>query len=201
VKRRRDRGGAAGYTLIEVVAAMAVLGAGILGILAMQGAAVNANLRAHEITTATNLARLWQERLRRDSYQWNHPSVDSPASNLANTWYLRPLATSTTTNWVIPTQPTGLSSPLESAAFDYWGRDVATTSASAYYCTHLRLTRVIDDELVRAEVRVWWFRQGGVRPAAYANCAAAANLNTMGQDKTNVRWVYMTQTLHRHEAR
>jgi len=131
VKRRRDRGGAAGYTLIEVVAAMAVLGAGILGILAMQGAAVNANLRAHEITTATNLARLWQERLRRDSYQWNHPSVDSPASNLANTWYLRPLATSTTTNWVIPTQPTGLSSPLESAAFDYWGRDVATTSASA----------------------------------------------------------------------
>lgn len=94
-----------GYTLIEVMASMAVLGTGIMGILAMQGATVGANRRASELTTATNLARRWQERLRRDSLQWNYPSYGNPISNINNTWYFTPLLTSTATSWILPTQP------------------------------------------------------------------------------------------------
>ncbi len=190
-----------GYTLIEVMASMAVLGTGILGILAMQGATVNANRRANELTTATNLARRWQERLRRDSLQWNYPSYGNPISNINNTWYLASLLTAPTTNWVLPTQPTGLTAgtPLESAAANWWGVDVPVGSDDAYFCTHVRLTRLITDELVRSEVRVWWFRQGGVRPSTYANCARDTDREAMGADTTNVRWVYMTQTLDRHE--
>ncbi len=190
-----------GYTLIEVMASMAVLGTGIMGILAMQGATVGANRRASELTTATNLARRWQERLRRDSLQWNYPSYGNPISNINNTWYFTPLLTSTATGWVLPTQPSGLTAgtPLESAAADWWGNDVAVGDASTYFCTHVRLTRLIADELVRADVRVWWFRQGGVRPTAYANCANSADRDLMGSDTTNVRWVYMTQTIDRHE--
>jgi type IV pilus modification protein PilV len=193
--RRHAEGG---YTLIEVLASMAVLGTGLLGIIALQGAAVTANQRAQELTTATNIARRWQERLRRDAVQWTTPSQESPTTNIGNSWYLRPLATATGTTWTLPTQPSGLTAALESAAFDYWGNDVATDSPNAYFCTHLRLTQLIANELVRAEVRVWWFRQGGVRPTEYANCGAAA-LNTMGSDTTNVRWVYVTQAIARHQ--
>ena len=54
-----------GYTLVEVMAAIAIMGAGLLGIISLQGAAVAANSRANQITIATNLARRWQDRLRR----------------------------------------------------------------------------------------------------------------------------------------
>ena len=196
----RNRGAQGGYTLIEVMASVGVLGVGLLGILGMQGASVTANRRAYEVTMATNLARHWQDRLRRDSYQWNYPSADSPTSNLSNTWYLRALVASTTTGWFVPVQPTGLTAAPESAAFDYWGNDLTDlTSANVHYCTHVRLTTLMANQLVRAEVRVWWYREGGVRPPTYASCGSPAVLTTMGQDTTNVHWVYMAQTLERHE--
>lgn len=194
--RRRSRA-SGGYTLVEVLAALAVLGAGLLGIVAMQGAAVGANQRAHEITMATAIARRWQDRLRRDSYQWNFPSQANPVSNLNNTWYLSPLLTLQNTPWTQPTPPSGVTLP-EHSAFDYFGNDVPPTSDDAYYCVHLRLAMLVPNQLARAEIRVWWYRQGGQRPAAYANCGQAA-LTTMGNDTTNVRWVYMTQLLQRHE--
>jgi len=174
-----------------------VLGTGLLGIIALQGAAVTANQRAQELTTATNIARRWQERLRRDSYQWTAPSQENPITNIGNTWYLRPLATAAGTDWMLPTQPGGLVAALESPAADYWGNDVALGSPNTYYCTHIRLTRLIVNELVRAEVRVWWFRQGGVRPADYGNCGQSV-VTTMGTDTTNVRWVYLAQAITRH---
>ena len=200
-KTQRRRAAQRGYTLIEVMAAMAVLGTGILGILAMQDATVNANRRAQELTTATTIARRWQERLHRDALQWNYPTYGSPLSNIGNTWYFRPLLAATTTGWVLPTQPTGLAAgtPFESAASNWWGQDVPIGDANTSFCTHVRLTRLIADELVRAEVRVWWFRTGGVRPTAYANCGRDTDRDMMGNDTTNVHWVYMAQTLDRHE--
>ncbi len=197
-RSRRTQGG---YTLIEVVASMAVLGTGLMGIIAMQGSTVAANRRAQELTTATNIARRWQERLRRDAMQWNYPSYGVPVSNINATWYFRALLTTPATNWELPTQPTGLTAgtPLESAASDWWGNDVAIGAATTYFCTHYRAARLINDELVRAEVRVWWFRQGGVRPTGYANCGRDTDRNMMGTDTVNLRWVYMAQTLDRHE--
>lgn len=192
------RRGDAGYTLVEVLASMAVLGTGLLGIIALQGAAVTANQRAQELTTATNVARRWQERLRRDAMQWTNPSQENATTNIGNTWYLRPLATATQTNWTLPTQPGGVVAALESTASDYWGNDVDVTSANTFFCTHLRLTQLIPNELVRAEVRVWWYRHGGVRPSEYGGCGAAA-LNTMGSDTSNVHWVHLTQVIARHQ--
>jgi hypothetical protein len=119
-------------------------------------------------------------------------------TNIGNTWYLRPLATATETNWTLPTQPGGVVAALESTASDYWGNDVDVTSANIYFCTHLRLTQLIPNELVRAEVRVWWYRHGGVRPTEYGGCGLAA-LNTMGADTANVHWVHLTQVIARHQ--
>lgn len=199
----RKRHASGGYTLIEVLAAMVILGAGILGIISMQAATVNANLRAHEITMASNVARRWNERLRRDSYQWSDPGTPLSASN---TTFLRQIGTSGLNTWFIPTTIAATGTrPLESPAFDYWGNDVdmGATPENIYYCTHLRFqtllrTGIIED-LIRAEVRVWWFREGGVRPSTYANCGSAGVVNTMGTDTTNVHWVYMAQAIRRHD--
>jgi type IV pilus modification protein PilV len=196
----RSRRVESGYTMIEVLAAMAVLGTGLLGIIAMQSTAVNANQRAQEITMATNLARRWQDRLRRDSYQWTAPSQTNPVSNIAGTWYLSRLGTSITTDWFVPTPPASTVAGLtETAAFDFFGNDVPTNGASAYYCTQVRLTALIPNQLVRAEVRVWWFRQGGVRPASYSDCGSAATA-AVSADTTNIRSIYVSQTIQRHDS-
>ena len=190
----------AGYTMVEVLAAMAVLGTGLLGIIAMQSTAVNANQRAQEITMATNLARRWQDRLRRDSYQWTAPSQTNTVSNISGTWYLSRLGVSTTTNWYVPDPPSSTIAALpETAAFDYFGNDVATTDLRAYYCTQVRLTSLISNQLVRAEVRVWWFRQGGVRPMTYTDCARSATV-AVSVDTTNIRSIYVSQTIQRHDS-
>lgn len=190
----------AGYTMVEVLAAMAVLGTGLLGIIAMQTTAVNANQRAQEITMATNLARRWQDRLRRDSYQWTAPSQTNPVSNIAGTWYLSALGTSPTTNWYVPAPPAATVAALpETAAFDYFGNDVPIDDVRAYYCTHVRLTSLIPNQLVRAEVRVWWYRQGGVRPPTYRDCARNATAD-VSIDTTHIRSIYVSQTIQRHDS-
>ncbi|MDB4928061.1 MAG: hypothetical protein JWM10_545 [Myxococcaceae bacterium] len=197
---RRTRAAQAGYTMVEVLAAMAVLGTGLLGIIAMQSTAVNANQRAQEITMGTNLARRWQDRLRRDSYQWTQPSQTNPVSNLAATWYLSRLGTSISTDWYVPDSPSStVSGLLETAAFDYFGNDVTTTSPNAYYCTQVRLTALIPNQLIRSEVRVWWFRQGGVRPSTYTDCARNAT-TLVSTDTTNIRSIYVSQTIQRHDS-
>ena len=195
--RRRAQ---AGYTLIEVMSAIAVLGCGLLGIVAMQTAAVSANQRASEITMATNLARRWQDRLRRDSYQWTQPSQSNPSSNIASTWYLSALGAATTTDWIVPASPSSTVAGLpESAAFDFFGNDVATTDAAAYYCTQIRLTTLLPNQLIRSEVRVWWYRQGGVRPSGYSDCARSS-VAAISTDSTNIRTIYTAQTIQRHEG-
>lgn len=196
---RHARTAERGYTLIEVIAAMGVLATGLFGIMALQGSTTATNQRAQEMGTATAIARRWQERLRRDAYQWTAPSASNSVTNLQNTWYLRALVSQINTGWFIPVQPTGLTAAPERAGADYFGNDVAVNATERYYCTHLRLVQLVPNQLVRAEVRVWWFRRGGTRPTAYDDCGSAGTLPTMGQDTTNVQWVYLTQTLARHE--
>jgi len=181
------------------MASMAVLGTGLLGIIALQGSAASANQRAQELTVATNLARRWQERLRRDAMHWSAPSQTNSVSNIQLTWYFRNLLSQPSTDWIVPLQPSGLTATPEHAAANYFGNDVPVNSDQAYYCTHIRLTRLVANELVRSEVRVWWYRRGAERLPDYANCGATSVLPVMGRDTSNLRWVYLTQTIARHE--
>jgi len=87
----------------------------------------------------------------------------------------------------------------ETAAFDYFGNDVPTTDSRAYYCTQVRLTALIPNQLIRAEVRVWWYRQGGVRPMTYTDCARSATA-AVSTDTTNIRSIYVSQTIQRHDS-
>ncbi len=209
-RRNRTRSAArAGYTLVEVMVALAVLSVGVTGILSMQNAAIQANRRAQEMTIATNVARRWMERLRRDSLMWNTPSQSNPVSDLGrDTRYVCLLVGCAGgggggmgNQWLVPpTVGTAGVGDLESAAFDAFGNDVPIGSTSTRFCTNLRLNWLVAQAnnrqgLIRAEVRVWWYREGATRNAAYANCGSGAALGTLGQDITTMHSVYVSTTV------
>lgn len=191
----------AGYTLIEVMMAVAVLTAGSVAIMAMLQAATRGNMEARQITTANQVAQQWVERLRRDGLNWTNGSLLANPVLLSRTSYLRGVATpGTTPLWVEPT-PAGAD---ESARFDYYGRDVVSGDATSTptYCTNIRLEWLYPGRAMRADVRVWWVRRvSGAAPAGanLADCAPSVNPNTLTGNPA-VRMVY-TSTVIRYIPR
>lgn len=196
----------AGYTLVEVMVALAVMAIGVSGILSMQNASILANRRAQEMTTATNIARRWQERLRADTLLWNSPSQINPLSDLArDTQYLCALvgcasgSAGLDNQWFVPSpRPGGTDSP----AFDAFGNEVPLGDSRTRYCTNIRLTWARVETagrsgVIRADVRVWWYREGVAQVAAYANCGGApgAGLEGLGADVSTVHQVYLSTSL------
>ena len=72
-----------GFTLIELVIAMIVLGIGILALIQMQVAAINGNLSANQLTTAITLAQDEIEQFKRLALT-DATLTDSNAGNNAN---------------------------------------------------------------------------------------------------------------------
>lgn len=202
--RKARRVAVRGYTLVEVLVALAVLAVGITGILALQNASIIANRRGQEMTLATNLARRWMERLRTDALTWNRPSLRQSGSDLAgDTAYLCTIVGCTVTGtparvnqWFVP--PTvGSAQP----GFDNFGNDVPVTSTGLKYCTNVRLSWMANPDparqgVLRAEVRIWWYREGAVRNMQYASCGlTAAALDSLGGDISNVAQVYVADAI------
>ena len=67
MRRYADR---AGYSLIEVMTAVAIMIVGSTGVAMMVGATTRANDDAWETTTAMNFASTWMERVKRDATAW-----------------------------------------------------------------------------------------------------------------------------------
>jgi len=145
-----------GYTLIEVMMAIAVMTIGAVGIMALTQASTRGNLEARQITTATQIANLWVERIKRDSLNWNVGGSTAAAADLTRTRYLGAVpAPAATPAWGTPTGvPIG-----ESFAFDFTGRDTAA-AAEQEYCVNTRMQWVFPGQAIRADVRVWWHRRG-----------------------------------------
>ena len=154
--RGRRRDGESGYTLIEVMMAIAVLTAGAVGIFAMQQASTRGNLEAREMTTGTQIAQRWLERLRRDAVQWTAGSRGAlvPPTLLSRTSWLKAVPAPTAASaWVVPA-----SVGTEHASFDFYGRDT-NVAANMHYCTNVRLEWLYPGQAMRADVRVWWLRR------------------------------------------
>jgi prepilin-type N-terminal cleavage/methylation domain-containing protein len=203
--QHRARRGRAGYTLVEVMVAIAVMSIGVTGILSMQQAAVLANRRAQDLTQATNIARRWQEILRTDAITWNRPSPRSLTPDLAtDTRHLCRLVgcgaggAAAVDQWFVP----AAALPNESPAYDHWGREVAVGAADAKFCVNVRLnwlrvpsTNPVDQGVIRAEVRVWWYTDGAAPQATYANCGNGVGLNALGADVARVHSVLQVATV------
>jgi len=183
-----------GYTLIEVMMAIALLAIGATGIFSLQAVAVHANEFARDTTEAVTVDRFWVEQLRRDSLLWD--GAQSAPAALAQTQYLKlaPAASNVVGTWFTPAMPTdGLLGG--GAAQQPIGRGLNVTPAAGQgrYCAQMRLSWLRMNRLIRAEVRVWNFKAGGDR-RLYKNCGSGSEV-PMQSDTENVQWTYLVTTL------
>ncbi len=207
-RKHGKKTGQRGFTMIEVMMALTVLAIGMLGIIALQKATVVGNQEAQQITVANAIARSWIERLQRDAGRWNHPSTLKAKSDIDETVWLNNVG-GPSSLWFRPVM-SGLE-PGASPAFDRNGVDIDLTDSAkmlsdAVYCTHLRLRWIYPDQLIRAEVRVFWAKRQlgnpGTAPWITAGiCSATTSLESIGGDDENLHWVYAVAAIPKATAR
>jgi prepilin-type N-terminal cleavage/methylation domain-containing protein len=190
-----------GYTVIEVMIALTLLAIGTTGVIAMQKVTTIANRDAKNLVVATQVARGWLERLRADAVQWNHPSPLNSTSDLAQTKWLN----NVDGKWFRPTDDA-----LGSPSADVLGNDVRDTNlADAMYCTNVRLTWLYNPPasaaeayLIRAEVRVYWVRDGAGGTVTKLNiCDPATDLALVSPAVERYHFVYVTSAIAQNQAR
>jgi type IV pilus assembly protein PilV len=201
--RARGRG-RRGYTVIEVMIALTLLAVGTSGVIAMQKVTAIANRDARCLVVATQIARSWIERLRADATQWNHPSAIDQNSDLDDTRWLK----SVSGVWFRPADDLA-----GSPAADALGNDVRDTDlANAAFCTNIRLAWLYGPPpastspppyLIRAEVRVYWLRDGGGGSveAGKTICDPGIDLGKVAPSVERYHFVYLTSALQQNMAR
>lgn len=155
------RGGQRGYNLVEVMASLSLLIITSAGIVALQKVSIFGNMRAKQLAVANQIGRTWMERLRTDSVVWNYPSfgnAGSMSSDINETVWLNMI--SSPNMWFEPATNTVRNA---TAGADALGNDVLDLS-KAQFCTHIKLNWMYPNEVMRADVRVVWLREGGQGP-------------------------------------
>lgn len=160
---------ARGYTVIEVMMALAVLAVGATGVIALQKVALIGNTNARIGDAARQVASTWAERLKSDAIQWNDPLG---TFDIADTQFLKMAGVyggQTPPKWLLaPEVATSFASPVA----DIHGLDVLTSDPPevGVFCTHLFLGQDISKTFdlsaagaphpiaVRATIRVVWRR-------------------------------------------
>lgn len=198
---RGARGTARGYTVIEVMIALTLLAIGTTGIIAMQKVTAIANRDAKNLVIANQISRTWLERLRADAVQWNHPSAVNSNSDLSDTKWLK----NVDGKWFRPTDDA-----LGSAAADALGNDVRDANLEpASFCTNIRLNWLYGPApatpppyLIRAEVRVFWLRDGGGGTVdAKGICDPSTDLTQVSPAVERYHFVYVASAIAQNQAR
>lgn len=172
--------------MVELMMALALFAVGVTGLVAMQLSTSYSNRQAKDIATATQFARTWQERLTMDGNLWGGPNNWA----LGNTTWLD-LTETNNAQWVLPSASGGFG-PAAGARGEYVDND------EAYFCTHIRLTRLLNEPgsgLIRSEVRVF-FPKG---PVAWSDgdayCDPGATVADIAAATTNFHFIYTTSVV------
>ena len=201
-RRRQGRG----FTLVEVMMAIAVMTVGAVAIFSMQSIAAEGSRRSRQVSTATEVNRFWLERVKLEALRWG------PESTIAIPWLKQiPTAGGDPGTWFLP-EEVGAGTSLITAASDWYGVPMAIPGgpgvAPADYCTSLRWTRMATgtDELARLDVRTWWHRPSRTAGVTVSGCAdgdaeqaalttALANIRDFGvvYSSTVIRWQGLPQ--------
>jgi type IV pilus modification protein PilV len=198
---------AAGFTLVEVMVSLGVMTIGAMSIIALQQQTTRANVRAREITTATQIAQNVLERLKLEALAWN-AVTGAPATDLQRAPSLLTIVGSTAGSFMgLPPRTASLAGntrPL-SNAYDYYGFDVDLTNANAatlatvHFCAGYRLGWIYSNfRAMRADVRVFWARDGSGRTITtdFAGCVDSnAPLNPNGALYDAYHIVYLSTVI------
>jgi prepilin-type N-terminal cleavage/methylation domain-containing protein len=158
--RARMTSASRGVTVVEVMMALAMFAIGASGVIAMEKVTVVANQNAKNVEVANEVARTWIERLRGDAVVWNFPSrVNQFQFDITDTQWLsgnvQPFGSS---NWFRPNLPAANIYGVH----DSLGRDDPNPASvsTGPFCVQIRLTWIRLNTSMRAEVLVYWLRQG-----------------------------------------
>ena len=178
-RARRQRG----YTAIELIIAIAIFGIAVAGAIAMQKVTIASNQHAKNLAMATQIAASWMDMLATDAVTWNSPSTfGGPTPDIGQTVWLNAVTSNAnaTTSWTLPNWDANLQF---GPGFDALGNSVnpAASPGEVKFCTHLRLSWLYQptttgNGLIRAEVRVFWPREGQGMTATTCTAAEVANV-------------------------
>lgn len=194
-----------GFTLVEVIVSLGVMTIGALALVGMQQQTTRANVRAREMTTATQIAQNVIERLKLESLAWSTITV-TPGEDLKNSDLLLAVTNSAAAGFVTlaPRPSASAGARVLGNAFDNFGMDVDTTSASAAqlaqvrFCASYRLTWIYANQrAMRADVRVWWSKEAPSRAILtdFSNCQEDNSLNPGGPREGQYHVVYLSTVL------
>jgi len=192
ILRRRSLARQRGYTLVELMMALALFTVAMLGIISMQKITVVSNAHAKNVAIAERIAQAWSAQLEMDATAWR---VAYGAGFLSNP-----------AGWQRPLPARGFGS-----AFDALGNpltDSATDLARAQFCTHVRLTwlyptttGVSGNATLRAEIRVFWLRDGEAPLDTTSSVCAqqtAVQAQNIGLSTDRYYFVYQTVGVRQH---
>jgi prepilin-type N-terminal cleavage/methylation domain-containing protein len=182
-----------GYTVVELMMALTVLAIGVSGVIAMQKVTVASNQHAKNLALATHIAESWAEELMADATRWNFPTQSNRLSDIGETAWLKKIDAPDV--WFLPEYDANLNF---GPGFDALG-NVTTVAAQTAFCTHVRLSwlypAATNNGLVRADIRVFWAREG--RGAA-APCAAA--IADVSAGLTSYHFVHQSTAIRQNAA-
>jgi Tfp pilus assembly protein PilV len=186
------RSGARGYTAVELLMSVAVFAVGISGVVALEKVTVVSNQHAKNLSIATQIAQSWVSQLNVDAARWNNPS---PATTLPDDVTNGPwlgLVNGQSGVWI---QPVWNVARGFGPGFDALGNPTSV-AAQTQFCTNLRLIRLYPATtgggLIRAEVRVFWLRDGQSAQSGFCNSATTA---AVGQAVSTYHFVYETTAI------
>jgi len=193
---RRNQRARAGYTLVELMMALALFTVAVLGIISLQKLMVVSNAHAKNVSVAERIAESWASQLQMDSTAWQlNLTTTNWLGNVGGGW-LRPAFVAGSTNF--------------GAAFDALGNPLsdATGLGRARYCTHVRLTSLYTDTpvvkgngMMRAEIRVFWLRDGeSDLVPANGLCSVTQDEDAVGQAFDRYHFVYVTAGIRQHST-
>jgi prepilin-type N-terminal cleavage/methylation domain-containing protein len=211
MKRRRH-----GFTVMEVMIAIAVMTVGSMAIVGMQVQAQRQNQLAREYLIATQFAQTWSERLKLDALLWTQVAVlngnPTVAQVLQNTNYLGDLIGTGAAFMPITPAPVGFHKP----GATHQGYDIPGTSGLNYpdplnatatrghsFCADVRLAWVYFGRTLRADVRVYWPKPGIVVSAPFTGCSDLPDALRpgTGPEVDNYHVVYLPNVLRVTELR
>lgn len=172
---------ARGYTVVELMMALAVFATGVTGIMAMQRTVIAANRHARDVTVANGIAQAWLDQLAVDATVWR--------TDLLQTVWLQSVNTPGMNGvWQLPAQS---NVRAFGPRFTLFG---APNPNANDYCAHIRLTWLYPDEngggragsgSIRTEVRVFWLRDGATRVAGDCANPGTATVNAVGANASD----------------
>jgi prepilin-type N-terminal cleavage/methylation domain-containing protein len=189
----RRRGRQRGYTLVELMMALALFAIAVVGIIAMQKITIASNAHAKNVAMAQRIAQAWAGQLEMDATAWRS-SFGTGWLNSDNVWQ-RPAH--------IPTREFG-------GAFDALGNPLANEDvAQARFCTHVRMAWLYPpamdaggNGMLRAEIRVFWLKDGAVpldsTTSMCSDSQTTVQAAAIGLDTERYRFVYQTVGVRQH---